>query len=204
MVEFGRSDCLSHPLCEQLLERKWNRYGLPLYALSTLFYLFFLFTLTLIVITHPSCIHRGGHGDGPEPDPFWPNMTSCTDDILREATHYQMFKENYIYILLSGICILFSILIIIKEFVQLSIEVGKTTVNAAHFEGNLICGTLAFKKVSYFKNFQVYVQLVLYPSTIVFAVPFLMGVNISYHFQWEAGSIAIFTAWFNLLLYMQR
>ena len=61
-----------------------------------------------------------------------------------------------------------------------------------------------FKRVGYFKNFQVYVQLVLYPSTIIFAVPFLMGVQMSYHFQWEAGSVAIFTAWFNLLLYMQR
>lgn len=124
MVEFGRSDCLSHPLCEQLLERKWNRYGLPLYALSTLFYMFFLFTLTLIVITHPSCIHQREHHEEHETEFLTSNTTFCHEDILRDAVYYQMFKENYIYILLSAICILFSILIIIKEFVQLSIEVG--------------------------------------------------------------------------------
>ena len=119
MVEFGRSDCLSHPLCEQLLERKWNRYGLPLYALSTLFYLFFLFTLTLIVITHPSCIHRGGV----DHETYTLNMTLCHEDIIRDATYYQMFKENYIYFMLSAICIFFSILIIIKEIIQFTIEV---------------------------------------------------------------------------------
>ncbi len=57
MVNYGRTDCLSHPLCEKLLQRKWIKYGMTLYGLSTLFYLLFLMSLSLIVITHPSCIH---------------------------------------------------------------------------------------------------------------------------------------------------
>jgi hypothetical protein len=57
MVNYGRTDCLSHPLCEKLLQRKWIKYGMTLYGLSTLFYLLFLTSLSLIVVTHPSCIH---------------------------------------------------------------------------------------------------------------------------------------------------
>ena len=56
MVKYGRTDCLCHQLCETLLQRKWKRYGLLLYGMTTLFYLIFLLSLTSIVVSHPSCI----------------------------------------------------------------------------------------------------------------------------------------------------
>ncbi|CAF0715061.1 unnamed protein product [Brachionus calyciflorus] len=58
MVKYGRTDCLSHPLCETLLQRKWSKYGLPLYGLTTLLYLIFLTILTTIIIIIPKCNHE--------------------------------------------------------------------------------------------------------------------------------------------------
>ena len=58
MVKYGRTDCLCHPLCETLLQRKWSRYGLPIFGLVTIFYLTVLISLTLIAINHPSCLHK--------------------------------------------------------------------------------------------------------------------------------------------------
>lgn len=55
MVKYGRSECLSHPLCEVLLQRKWNKYGLTLYGITTLMYLIFLICLTTIVVQYPLC-----------------------------------------------------------------------------------------------------------------------------------------------------
>jgi hypothetical protein len=58
MVNYGRIDCLSHPLCENLLQRKWQRYGFLIYGTTTMFYFLFLTLLTTIVITYPSQLHN--------------------------------------------------------------------------------------------------------------------------------------------------
>jgi hypothetical protein len=95
MVEYGRSDCLSHPLCERLLQRKWNRYGLPLYALTTIFYLLFLFTLTLIVVTHPSCIHLDPASSSGSTTM---NESHCLPDVLENHLKYyvrQIVSPHY-------------------------------------------------------------------------------------------------------------
>ncbi|XP_035826421.1 transient receptor potential cation channel subfamily A member 1 [Aplysia californica] len=42
----------------------------------------------------------------------------------------------------------------------------------------------------------------LYITSLVFSTPFLMGM--AFHFQWEAGALAIFFAWFNCLVFLQR
>jgi hypothetical protein len=58
--------------------------------------------------------------------------------------------------------------------------------------------------MNYLKDFQVYIRWILFISTIIFAIPFLYPSSYTLHYQWEAGSIAIFTAWFILLMLMQR
>ncbi len=55
MVKYGRTDCLSHQLCETLMRRKWNNYGLPIFVLIFLTYLFLVTFLSIIVATHPIC-----------------------------------------------------------------------------------------------------------------------------------------------------
>lgn len=81
MVKYGRTECLSHALCETLLQRKWNRYGLLMHGLSTIFYLTFLFILTTIIITYPSCVHK----DSDNHDYNY-NLSSC--QVFTKNTYF--------------------------------------------------------------------------------------------------------------------
>ncbi|KAH9488093.1 Transient receptor putative cation channel sub A member 1 [Bulinus truncatus] len=42
----------------------------------------------------------------------------------------------------------------------------------------------------------------LYVTSVIFVVPFFL--NKSFHWQWEAGALAVFLAWFNCLVFLQR
>ncbi len=54
----------------------------------------------------------------------------------------------------------------------------------------------------YFSDIENYVQWIVYVSTSIFAVPFLF--NQSWHYQWVAGSIGVFSAYFGLLFLLGR
>ena len=58
MVRFGRTNHLSHPLCETLLRQKWLSYGCPIHILNLSFYLLFLLVFSYFIITFPSCNHH--------------------------------------------------------------------------------------------------------------------------------------------------
>ncbi|XP_045160098.2 transient receptor potential cation channel subfamily A member 1-like isoform X2 [Mercenaria mercenaria] len=46
------------------------------------------------------------------------------------------------------------------------------------------------------------IEWVLYGSAVIYIAPFIGNTTVSW--QWEAGAIAVFLAWFNCLLYLQR
>jgi transient receptor potential cation channel subfamily A protein 1 len=46
------------------------------------------------------------------------------------------------------------------------------------------------------------IEWILYLSAAGFVVPTLWGIQL--HVQWESGAVAVFLAWFNLLLFLQR
>ncbi|KAL5022254.1 hypothetical protein ScPMuIL_001409 [Solemya velum] len=58
------------------------------------------------------------------------------------------------------------------------------------------------QKKKYFLDLTNALEWVLYITTVVFIAPFLFGM--SCHFQWEAGALAVFLAWFNCLLFLRR
>lgn len=87
MVKYGRSECLSHPLCEVLLQRKWNKYGLPLYGITTFLYLIYLSCLTRIVVQYPLCPIKKNELNKKE---FKINETFC--DIPRYQNIYVILK----------------------------------------------------------------------------------------------------------------
>lgn len=58
MVKFGRTNHLSHPLCETLLRQKWLTYGFPIHMLNLVSYILFLALLSYFVITYSSCNHE--------------------------------------------------------------------------------------------------------------------------------------------------
>jgi len=55
---------------------------------------------------------------------------------------------------------------------------------------------------SYFRDIENYIQWILYVSSNLFALPFLF--NQSWHYQWVAGSIGVFSAYLGLLLLFGR
>ena len=58
MVQFGRTNHLSHPLCETLLRQKWLSYGFPIYMINLFFYLIFLLLFSYFIVTFPACNHH--------------------------------------------------------------------------------------------------------------------------------------------------
>jgi len=59
-----------------------------------------------------------------------------------------------------------------------------------------------FQKTTYFMDVTNLIEWTLYVSGILFTTPFLTGYPL--HWQFEIGSIAIFLAWFNLLVFLQK
>nr|KAG5700757.1 hypothetical protein BaRGS_034960 [Batillaria attramentaria] len=58
------------------------------------------------------------------------------------------------------------------------------------------------QKVRYFTDSLNAFEWTLYILSLLFSAPFLL--SYSFHWQWEAGALAIFAAWFNLLVILQR
>ena len=58
------------------------------------------------------------------------------------------------------------------------------------------------QKGRYFLDCQNAFEWSLYVTSLLFSIPFLF--TCSFHWQWEAGALAIFLAWFNLLVILQR
>lgn len=90
MIKHGRTECLSHPLCEKLLMRKWNRYGFLIYSLILIAYFMYLMMLTLVVTTYPSCRH-----DDLKETLNQQNLTFCNDEFHDESSIYVRVFSYY-------------------------------------------------------------------------------------------------------------
>jgi transient receptor potential cation channel subfamily A protein 1 len=168
MVKFGRTNHLSHPLCETLLRQKWLSYGFPVYMLNLSFYLLFLILLSYFIITFPACNHH-------DPADWKRSHLSCPiitfTSFKKEATMFQIISIWYI--------VLYCFLNFILEIIQL--------IQDGH---------------EYFHDIENYIQWILYVTTSIFTFPFLF--DQSWHYQWVAGSISIFTAYLALLFLLAR
>lgn len=171
MVEQGLSDCLSHKLCEVLLQRKWIGYGLPIFAVTTSFYFLYLTMLTLIVVTCYSPPATNTIASRPE------NASATNSQVYTDT--YALLKSHHIYQVMGAYCIVYSIMQFLFEVVTLRRSEGVSKL----FELNVLC------------------SLILYPITIVFAVPLALGQD--EQLNWQIGSVVIFVAWFNFLIYMR-
>ncbi|CAG5121392.1 unnamed protein product [Candidula unifasciata] len=65
-----------------------------------------------------------------------------------------------------------------------------------------IINIFLLQKVRYFRDTNNALEWVLYITSLMFVVPFLF--NVSLHWQWEAGAIAVFLSWFDCLVFLQR
>jgi hypothetical protein len=83
----------------------------------------------------------------------------------------------------------------IKEFVQMYQQVRT--------EWNKYDTCPHVQRLSYFGDVVNYAEWTLYITTGVFVLPMLIVGHLC-TVQWQCGAIAVFMAWFNLLLYLQR
>ena len=169
MVKFGRTNHLSHPLCETLLRQKWLSYGFPIHMLNLSFYLIFLLLLSYFIITYPACNHQDP-SSWSNPAPFCPGKTEYIS-FKRQATFMQMFAIWYI---------------VVYCFVNFLLEIIQLTQDGR----------------DYFSDIENYIQWILYITTTIFTFPFLF--DESWHYQWIAGAISIFTAYLALLFLLAR
>jgi transient receptor potential cation channel subfamily A protein 1 len=109
MVKFGRTNHLSHPLCETLLRQKWLSYGFPIYMLNLSFYLLFLVLLSYFIITFPACNHHDP-ASWHSPDNLCAKTTFIS--FQKTATVFQIFSIWYI--------VLYCFLNFILEIIQLT------------------------------------------------------------------------------------
>ncbi|KAK6188192.1 hypothetical protein SNE40_004425 [Patella caerulea] len=107
-----------------------------------------------------------------------PNVTNTTMEMLHgnKLDGYERHPQFMAYnVVISVYCILN----IIKEVFQMITQ-----------------------KKKYFEDPQNFLEWALYLLTLFFLAPFLLGY--SFHWQWEIGTLAVFTAWFNCLVFLQR
>ncbi|CAF0765651.1 unnamed protein product [Adineta steineri] len=168
MVKFGRTNHLSHPLCETLLRQKWLSFGFPIYILNLSFYLFFLVLLSYFIITFPACNHHD-------------RTNSISHEQFCSKTTFTSFNNSATNVQIACIwyIVLYCFLNFILEIVQLTQD-----------------------GYEYFSDMENYVQWTLYITTCVFTLPFLF--DQSWHYQWVAGAISIFTAYLALLFQLGR
>ncbi|XP_046358020.2 transient receptor potential cation channel subfamily A member 1-like isoform X2 [Haliotis rufescens] len=167
MVRTGRVECLSHSVCVNFLQMKWNYYGKWIYSAYLFIYIAYLALLTTFIINHDSLQH---HDRGA--------IDNSTMKILKGNNNGgYMFKPMYAVVLwLIGI---YAVINMIKEVFQ-----------------------MVTQKWRYFTDKQNFLEWSLYISTLLFIAPFLF--HLSFHWQWEAGALAVFLAWFNCLVFLQR
>ena len=145
MVKFGRTNHLSHPLCETLLRQKWLSYGFPIYMLNLFFYLVFLLIFSYFVVTFPSCNHH---------DPSTYNIHRESASSACPNRDFESFDQSATGV--QVFCVWFLVLYCFLNFILEVIQFSQDGWD-------------------YFSDIENYIQWTLYITTSVFTVPFLFN-----------------------------
>ncbi|XP_041484438.1 transient receptor potential cation channel subfamily A member 1-like isoform X2 [Lytechinus variegatus] len=174
MVKFNRINLLSHPVCVNYLAMKWNAYGRACHVTNITIYLVFVFFLTYFV-----CITD-------VPDSFRVANRTSFEDSQSVEEYLRLPYADFTMSTIVAVWVIcgFASMNILKEIVQLLQQASITG------------------KGRYFYEFTNLLEWTLYATSLAFVAPYLAGENKD--FQWQCGAIAVFLAWFNFLLYLQR
>ena len=191
MVAHGRVELLCHPVCLTYLHMKWSSYGFFFHVINMGLYLLFVALLTgIICYLDPkgvdgeelvqSVIANDGNGtmiNGTIRHPPWEAIAhiSLVKSLL------QMPGEHTTALAIPMTIVMVMLLVnMLKEFVQMYQQ-----------------------RLAYVADLVNYVEWTLYVTSTIFILPMLVSGQL-HMFQWKCGAIAIFFAWFNLLMYLQR
>ncbi|KAK7066886.1 Transient receptor putative cation channel subfamily A member 1 [Halocaridina rubra] len=173
MVNCGRLELLMHPLTQRYLEMKWQAYGKCIHLCNLFMYLLFLSLVTIFAVGVL------GHKC---------SITSMNQTFIYSS---EIFSENdsegperikeptaWMYFMAIAI-IMFAIFNMAKELFQIYHHRLKYLLAAINA-----------------------VEWTMYLTSICMVMPVFMGNEWKAH-QFNSASLAVFTAWFSLLLYFQ-
>ncbi|XP_059173558.1 transient receptor potential cation channel subfamily A member 1-like [Physella acuta] len=200
MMDYKRVDCMAHPLTVTFLWVKWRKYGRIITVCDLVMYSLYLVSLTYFIVTKRSLLHYekvelGGvsswdlrNFDDFSTDPnFTDRLASIrvpqrkiweiTDTWFPPEAGRNKFATTDLIVL--WMIVFFCGFHLCKEMFQL------------------------FQNIKYyFLDMRNILEDATYISSLIFAIPFIFGY--STHLQWECGAIAVFLAWFNCLVQIQR
>lgn len=187
MVRHGRVRCLSHPVSEAFLNMKWRAYGSWFHISNLIIYVIFLANLTVLVTTCTYALQNdtfikqtvidGNISNSQNIGNQTNNATEAPRDNI--ITVVRACKFNSTHRISVFVVLIFCSLNILKEIVQI-------------FQ----------QRARYFQDLTNLLEWVLYISVMLYITPFLCFEPMNW--QWETGAIAVFLAWFNCLLFLQR
>ncbi|XP_071493982.1 transient receptor potential cation channel subfamily A member 1-like [Diadema antillarum] len=178
MVSSERTNLLEHPLVTSLLNHKWSKIG-PYFCIPLVFYLLFVVMLTCYVLVIP-------------PN-YYVRFANATEGVTWLANgeerwaatgEYQKSTQFFGYAG-SWLIIVLAILHIIAKFVQLCFQRS------------------FYDVVISLREFALYILAILlvYP---VSRIQCNNGLSIPLEWQWQCGTVAVFLAWINLILFIRR
>jgi len=174
MVDAGRLDLLEHPLVGSLLHYKWKTFGMWMYLFNMFSYLLFVTFLTTFALSVMT------------PDTkickAVLNGTFCNSTGNGECGDCELSSAEYYKI------VTFAILTILMTVVRFGLEVLQM---------------VQFKQW-YLLDWTNWIELVLFAFTIMFIFVFATPCLCPQNWQWQLGILAVFLAWINLVLFVQK
>ncbi|OQV12509.1 Transient receptor potential cation channel subfamily A member 1 [Hypsibius exemplaris] len=186
MVKHGRSDLLDHGVCCSYLNNKWASYGLFVHGSNVALYATFLALLTFLVLSGVQMhllpnlkrtSYENVHSHAVSNDTF-----DSEDPRIDKWLGKEVEKSQLQLAVVILVCI-FTHFNMIKELVQ-----------------------LYHQRWNYFSDCTNYIEWFLYITATLFALGGCshLGVDLDWQTRWQLGAGAIFIAWFNFMLYLQR
>ncbi|XP_068698482.1 transient receptor potential cation channel subfamily A member 1-like isoform X2 [Montipora foliosa] len=184
MIKHKRDRLLLHPLTLKFNERKWLSLGRFVFKTDFATYLVQMILFTIFIVDV-----RGGQSFEPanvtHPDvPPYPDMTP-------EGKPSDLFKHDTAFArTVPPFILIFSLIHISRDFLQIYVE-----------------------RWSYFKDFSNYLDWILYISTSIFMVPYVispetldewLGGAHAARLVWVTGIVAIFVCYANMMLFLRR
>ena len=180
MADERKVSLLQHPLCLAILLRKWSMYGRRFYVFQLFFYILFLATLNVYILTSPSPIDH-------------PELFNCTDFFRGANETTTEAKDNK----WSTANMVLRILVLVFNFFRVVFFFHNR-----EYTSVLKNIKLDWKKpklpIAFILDFIVY-SLAMYIAIHNFSPTS----TVRSCMEWQASAITITLAWVNLLVYMR-
>ncbi|KAG7157058.1 Transient receptor potential cation channel subfamily A member 1-like 8 [Homarus americanus] len=175
MVESGRVDLLMHPLTQTFLEMKWQAYGKYIHLSNLFVYLVFLSLVTVFAV---KVLGNNSAVSASINATSRYDLSNDTDNWDRFV--YEVYETTGWMYCMGVAIMVFACLGIVKEILQLYHHGLKYLTEAINV-----------------------VEWTLYLTSICMVLPVFLGTGWRAQ-QFNSAALAVFTAWFTLLLYFQR